>query len=147
VTSPEPLFARLTPGGLRNYLDTLRAESTGGVLLVVAAVVALVWANSPWQALSYSIRDTEIGPEALHLRLSVGEWAADGLLAIFFFVVGLELKREIVEGELRNLGTAIVPVVAAVGGMAVPAGLFLSVPLTAHACGPPVRASPQGRCP
>lgn len=136
MTSPEPLFARLTPGGLRNYLDTLRAESTGGVLLVVAAVVALVWANSPWQDLYYSIRDTEIGPEALHLRLSVGEWAADGLLAIFFFVVGLELKREIVEGELRNLGTAIVPVVAAVGGMAVPAGLFLAVNLTAEAGGP-----------
>lgn len=130
MSAREPLFSRMTPGGLRNYLDTLRTESAGGVLLVIAAVVALVWANSPWQEVYASIRDTQIGPEALHLRLSVGEWAADGLLAIFFFVVGLELKREIVQGELRNPSTAVVPAVAAVGGMAVPALLYLAVNLT-----------------
>lgn len=127
MSAREPLFSRLSPGGLRNYMDTLRGESAGGVLLVIAAVVALVWANSPWGDAYIAVRDLHLGPAALGLDLSIGHWAADGLLAIFFFVVGVELKREIVEGELRHLGTAIVPVVAAVGGMAVPALAFLAV--------------------
>ncbi|GAB2617114.1 Na+/H+ antiporter NhaA [Pseudactinotalea suaedae] len=136
MSQREPLFSRLTPGGLRNYLDTLRGESVGGVLLVVAAVIALLWSNSPWRDAYTGLRDLELGPAALHLDLTVGQWASDGLLAIFFFVVGLELKREIVEGELRRLGTAIVPVVAAVGGMVVPALLFLAVNTTAEGGGP-----------
>ncbi|WP_420112835.1 Na+/H+ antiporter NhaA [Pseudactinotalea sp.] len=123
----EPVFSRLSPGALRNYTDTLRGESAGGVLLVIAAVIALVWSNSPWRDAYEGLRDVRFGPAALHLDLSVGQWASDGLLAIFFFVVGIELKREIVEGELRKVGTAIVPVVAAIGGMAVPALLFLAV--------------------
>ncbi|MBK5248526.1 MAG: Na+/H+ antiporter NhaA [Actinomycetales bacterium] len=125
-----PLFTDLTPGGLRNYLDTLRGESVGGVLLIVGAVVALVWANSPWRDNYAAVRDLRVGPAAWHLDLSIGAWAADGLLAIFFFVVGLELKREIVTGELRRVSTAIVPVAAAVGGMAAPALIYLAVNLT-----------------
>ncbi|WP_156251913.1 Na+/H+ antiporter NhaA [Pseudactinotalea terrae] len=136
MSNRQPLFSRLTPGGLQNYLDTLRGESVGGVLLVIAAVVALVWANSPWQESYTALRDLRVGNESLHLDLSIGQWASDGLLAIFFFVVGLELKREIVEGELRRLGTAIVPMVAAVGGMAVPALMFLAVNLTAESGAP-----------
>jgi NhaA family Na+:H+ antiporter len=130
VPAPRPaLFARLTAGGERNLLDTLRAERTGGVLLLIGALAAIVWANSPWSAAYRTLSDTVIGPSALHLDLSVAGWATDGLLAILFFVVGLELKREIVDGELRRPATAIVPVVAALGGMAVPALLYLLVNL------------------
>ena len=78
-----------------------------------------------------SLRDVTFGPAALHLDLSVGAWAADGLLAIFFFVVGLELKEEFVAGKLRNFSTAIVPIAAAVGGVAVPALIYVIVNLNA----------------
>lgn len=128
---PAPrLFAALTPGGERNLLDTLREERTGGVLLLVGTAVALLWANlspSSYEAVSTTV----VGPAALHLDLSIAAWATDGLLAIFFFVVGLELKREIVAGELRDPRTAVVPIVAAVGGMLVPAALYLAVNLSA----------------
>jgi Na+/H+ antiporter NhaA len=73
----------------------------GGALLVAATVVALAFANSPWWESYAALRDREVGPESLHLHLSLGTWAADGLLAIFFFVGGLELKREFVAGDLR----------------------------------------------
>lgn len=121
------LFAALTPGGERNLLDTLRAERTGGVLLLLGAVVALVWANSPWSAAYATVSETVVGPAALHLDLPLAGWATDGLLAVFFFVVGVELKREIVDGELRRVRTAVVPVVAAVGGMAAPALVYVAV--------------------
>jgi Na+:H+ antiporter, NhaA family len=107
--------------------DVLRSETTGGVLLLVAAVVALVWANSPWSAAYAAVRDTSFGPESLHLHLSVGAWAGDGLLAVFFFVAGLELKREFVAGELRDPRRAALPVTAAVAGMVVPAVLYVIV--------------------
>ncbi|TDE96104.1 Na+/H+ antiporter NhaA [Occultella glacieicola] len=132
----QPLFSGLTEGGLRNYLDTLRGEAIGGILLIVGAVIALIWANSPWSASYEMIRDFRFGIDAWHLDLTVGQWAADGLLAFFFFVVGLELKREIVTGELRRLSTAIVPVAAAVGGMAVPAAIYLAINLTSEAGSP-----------
>lgn len=128
--APRPrLLARPSVGGERNLRDTLRDERTGGVLLLVGALAALVWANvSPG---SYrAVSDTVVGPAALHLDLSVAHWASDGLLAIFFFVVGLELKREMVVGELRHVRTAVLPAVAAVGGMLVPAGIYLAVNLT-----------------
>jgi Na+:H+ antiporter, NhaA family len=92
-------------------------------------VIALVWANSPWSAAYESLRDTRVGPASLHLDLTLGTWAADGLLAIFFFVVGLELKREFVAGDLREPRRAVLPVAAAVGGMIVPALLFTLVNL------------------
>jgi Na+:H+ antiporter, NhaA family len=83
--------------------EILRKETVGGALLVVAAVVALVWANSPASDSYFALRDFKIGYEPWHLELSLGAWAADGLLAIFFFLVGLELKREFVAGDLRQL--------------------------------------------
>ena len=119
-----PLLGPLSPGGLRNFTDNLRAENTGAVLLLVGAVVALVWANSPWSDSYRELAAVTFGPSALHLDLTVAQWATDGLLAIFFFVVGLELKREMVDGELRRPSTAIVPILAAVGGMAVPAIVY-----------------------
>ncbi|MDN4473920.1 Na+/H+ antiporter NhaA [Demequina zhanjiangensis] len=126
---PERLFSRLTPSTERTLADILRTERAGGILLLIGTVVALVWANSMWADSYESIKDFHFGPEALHLNLSVEDWAKDGLLAIFFFVVGLELKREIVAGELRKPSSAIVPIVAAVGGMAVPAILYTVVNL------------------
>ena len=106
---------------------TLRSDVTAGVLLLVATVTALALANSPAAALYERVRDYTIGPEALHLRLTLGEWAADGLLAIFFFVVGLELKEEFVVGKLRDPRSAALPIAAAVAGVAIPALVFLAV--------------------
>jgi Na+:H+ antiporter, NhaA family len=103
----------------------LRKETVGGALLLAAAAIALVWANSPWGAAYETLRDLRVGPAALHLDLSLGTWSADGLLAVFFFVAGLELKREFVAGDLREPRRAALPIAAAVGGMAVPALFFV----------------------
>lgn len=102
----------------------LRTETVGGMILLAAAIVALVWANSPWSDVYEAIRDFNFGIPALGLDLSVGHWTADGLLAVFFLVAGIELKRELVVGELRTPATAALPVIAAVCGMAVPAALY-----------------------
>lgn len=105
-------------------LRVLREETVGGVLLLVAAVAALIIANGPagdWYA---QLSATVVGPAALHLDLPLGVWAADGLLAVFFFVAGLELKHELVLGTLADRRRAAVPVAAAIGGMAVPAVLY-----------------------
>ncbi|WP_432164967.1 Na+/H+ antiporter NhaA [Streptomyces sp. bgisy031] len=104
----------------------LRTETVGGLALLAAAVVALVWANTPYSGAYESIRDFHFGIPALGLDLSVGHWTADGLLTVFFLVAGIELKRELVVGELRTPATAALPVVAAVCGMAVPAALYLA---------------------
>ncbi|MEV2216922.1 Na+/H+ antiporter NhaA [Streptomyces sp. NPDC050997] len=107
----------------RTYVaDALRTETVGGVLLLIATVAALTWANVPALHESYeSVSTFHLGPEALGLNLSIAHWAADGLLAIFFFVAGIELKRELVAGDLRDPRAAALPVVAALCGMAVPA--------------------------
>ncbi len=127
-SSARPVFpARGSHREARRIGALLRTESVGGILLVVMAGIALVWANSPLADGYFALRDLEIGYEPWHLRLSLGTWAADGLLAIFFFLVGLELKREFVVGDLRDLRTALVPVIAAVGGVVVPAAIYLLV--------------------
>jgi NhaA family Na+:H+ antiporter len=105
--------------------SVLRKETVGGALLLAGAAIALVWANSPWGGAYETLRDTRVGPSSLHLDLTLGTWAADGLLAIFFFVAGLELKREFVAGDLREPRRAALPIAAAVGGMAVPALFFV----------------------
>ena len=87
----------------------------------------MVWANSPFGDSYDGAPGLPVGPAALHLDLTLGQWAADGLLAIFFFVVGLELKREFVAGDLREPSRAALPILAAVGGMAVPALVYLAV--------------------
>jgi len=109
--------------------EILRKETVGGALLVIAAVIALIWANSPASDSYFALRDFKVGYEPWHLELSLGAWAADGLLAIFFFLVGLELKREFVAGDLRQISKSIVPVAAAVGGVAVPAVIYAVVNL------------------
>ena len=101
-------------GALREFLAT---ETAGGVLLVAATAVALVWANSPWQTSYHTLWETPLG---LHLgryelELDLRHWVNDGLMAIFFLVVGLEVKRELLLGELRDRRRAALPVVAASG--------------------------------
>lgn len=107
----------------------LRLETVGGALLLVATAAALIWANSPAAAAYFDLRDLKVGYEPWHLSLSLGHWASDGLLAIFFFIAGLELKREFVAGELRTFSKAVVPVAAAVGGVAVPAIVYILINL------------------
>ena len=113
----------------QRFSEILRRETVGGVLLLAAAGAALTWANSPWAHAYRTVSEFAIGPESLHLHLPLSVWAADGLLAIFFFVVGLELKREFVAGDLRDPRRAALPIAAAVGGMVVPAAIFIGVNL------------------
>src|SRR5687768_4271801 len=113
------LFSRGTWPEARRIAELLRAETIGGVLLLIAALIGLGWANSPWGDAYRTLSAWEIGP------LSLAAWAADGLLAIFFFVAGLELKREFVAGDLRDPRRAALPVLAAVGGMIGPAVIFV----------------------
>ncbi|HEX6130889.1 MAG TPA: Na+/H+ antiporter NhaA, partial [Actinomycetota bacterium] len=111
---------------LQEFLSTSTASAT---LLLAAAVVALAWANSPWgdgydsfwhHEISLSIGGWSIAEDLRH-------WVNDGLMALFFLVVGLEIKREVLQGELRDPKTAALPAIAALGGMVVPAALYLAV--------------------
>ncbi|TFV76832.1 Na+/H+ antiporter NhaA [Blastococcus sp. CT_GayMR19] len=123
--SPVRLLGRGSYPEAQRIAAVLRKETVGGALLLVAAAIALIWANSPWAGAYQTVRDLRVGPASLHLDLTLGTWAADGLLAIFFFVAGLELKREFVAGDLREPRRAALPVAAAVGGMVVPAVFFV----------------------
>ncbi|GAA3299635.1 Na+/H+ antiporter NhaA [Streptomyces cinereospinus] len=121
-------FARLSLPERTYVADALRTETVGGVLLLVAAVTALLWANLPVLGDSYrTVAHFHLGPAALGLDLSVAHWAADGLLAVFFFVAGIELKRELVAGDLRDPRAAVLPVIAALCGMAAPALVYTLV--------------------
>ena len=122
---PEPGLAESTFLG-----DVFRRETVGGAVALVAAAVAVVWASSPWGASYDDLRHLTIGP------LDLEHWAADGALTLFFFVAGLELKREFVVGSLRRPADAAVPVVAAACGVALPALIYLAVN-TAHVDGEP----------
>ncbi|MFE6196917.1 Na+/H+ antiporter NhaA [Streptomyces sp. NPDC057838] len=124
-STPRKVLGRLSLPERTFVADALRTETVGGVLLLAAAVAALLWANIPPLHDSYeSVSHFHFGPAALGLDLSVAHWAADGLLAIFFFVAGIELKRELVAGDLRDPRAAALPVIAALCGMAVPALVY-----------------------
>jgi Na+:H+ antiporter, NhaA family len=105
----------------------LRTEQIGGLILLAATTLALIVANSPVADAYQRLSDARIGPAVTHLHLTVATWATDGLLAFFFAVAGLELKRELVAGELREPRRALLPVLCALGGMVVPALVFLAV--------------------
>jgi Na+:H+ antiporter, NhaA family len=113
---------------IRPLSDFLAAEASGGIVVVVAALAALVWANTPWQSSYETLWATNVGAVfgRFSFRMDLRHWVNDGLMTIFFFVVGLEIKRELVEGELRDRRKAITPVVAAIGGMVAPALIFLA---------------------
>jgi len=131
VRTPLRLLTRGSWSESQRFAEILRKETVGGVLLLVAAGAALVWANSPWSSTYGTVSNFAVGPESLHLHLSISTWAADGLLAIFFFVVGLELKREFVAGDLRDPARAALPIAAAIGGMIVPAAVYIGINLIA----------------
>ncbi|MFE2656310.1 MULTISPECIES: Na+/H+ antiporter NhaA [unclassified Brevibacterium] len=127
-TDPTPSTVTAPPARER-LARVLKHDAVGGILLLAATAAALIIANSPAADWYETVRSTKFGPEALKLNLSASSWASDGLLAIFFFVVGLELKEEFVAGKLRNPKTAAVPVAAAVGGVAIPSLLYVLVNL------------------
>ncbi|MGZ4154778.1 MAG: Na+/H+ antiporter NhaA [Actinomycetota bacterium] len=107
----------------------LQQETSGALVLIGAAVAALIWANSPWSASYHSVWSTHlsIGVGSASIDLSLRDWVNEGLMTLFFFVVGLEIKRELVTGELRRAREAVLPVLAAIGGMIVPALLFVAI--------------------
>ncbi|MEO5876805.1 MAG: Na+/H+ antiporter NhaA [Streptosporangiaceae bacterium] len=109
----------------RNLAEALRAETVGGVIMLAATVLALVWANSPWESAYHSVKGFAFGPSWFHL--DVAHFASGGLLAVFFFIAGLELREELAHGELKRLSDALLPVFAAVGGVITPALIFLLV--------------------
>lgn len=125
---PARILSRGSWSETRRVIGILHKETVGGAILLAAAAIALIWANSPWSASYHALTALKVGSDdfGLHLNLSLGSWAADGLLAIFFFVVGLELKREFVAGDLRDPSRAALPIAAAVGGMVVPALIFVA---------------------
>ncbi|MFY9913216.1 MAG: Na+/H+ antiporter NhaA [Nocardioidaceae bacterium] len=129
--APTSPFPRVLSHGswaeITRITQILRTETLGGALLLIATVLALTWANSPWSSAYESLVSYVVGPKALHLDLSLSTWAADGLLAIFFFVAGLELKREFIAGDLRDPRRAAVPIAAAIGGVVTPAVLYLVI--------------------
>ena len=125
MTEPHPRTFLPTPSSAEeSFLGRLlRQEAVGGAVVLAAAVVAVVWANSPWAGAYTDLRHLQLGP------LDVEHWAADGALTLFFYLAGLELKREFLVGSLRNPADALVPIVAALAGVAVPALLYTAVNL------------------
>ena len=137
---------------LREFLDT---EVAGGLVLLAATAIALVWANSPWQDAYQTLWSTELAVEVgrWSLALDLRHWVNEGLMALFFFVVGLEIKRELVAGELRSPRNAALPVVTALGGMVAPPWCLWSSTLAARGSGaggsrwPPTSPLPSGSWP
>ena len=125
MTDEAVFLEPIEPPESGRLLRALREETTGGLLLIVVSLAAIVIANSPLKSAYASFTNFEFGPASLGLHMSINHWAADFLLAIFFFVVGNELKHEMTLGSLANPREALVPIVAAVSGMAAAAGIFL----------------------
>ncbi|MCE2456799.1 MAG: Na+/H+ antiporter NhaA [Dehalococcoidia bacterium] len=109
---------------VQKYMYT---ESIGGIVLLIATVVALGWANSPWREEYHHILEIHLHIDVtlFAVDLSIEEWINDGLMALFFFVIGLEIKREVLYGQLSTLRSAALPAIAAIGGMVVPASIYL----------------------
>jgi NhaA family Na+:H+ antiporter len=122
IASDRPI-ARLVARPLAEFLHV---EAAGGILLLAATVTALVWANSPWQDAYHQLWSTELGFRIGDYTFaeSLQHWVNDGLMAVFFFVVGLEIKRELVTGDLSRPRDAALPAIAAFGGMVVPAAIY-----------------------
>jgi len=118
-----------TAPGLRGFARFFRSEAAGSVLLLAATVAALAWANSPWANLYDRLLHARLGVSwggEAH-ALSLHHWVNDGLMAVFFFVVGLEIKRELVVGQLSSVRSAVLPVGAALGGLLLPAAIYFAL--------------------
>jgi len=104
------------------------SQTTGSLVLLLATITAVVWANSPWSNLYHTLSHLDIGTHfnGKQYHLSLDHWVKDGLMAIFFFVVGLEIKREILIGELSSVKKAMLPVMAALGGAVIPALIYFA---------------------
>ncbi len=120
--------SRLAPL-LRPLYAFFSAESACGILLAVCTVVALVWANSPWQQSYHDLWHAKVGMSAggFSYSMSLEHWVNDGLMAVFFLMVGLEIKRELLLGELASVRRAALPVAAAIGGMVAPALIYVAL--------------------
>jgi NhaA family Na+:H+ antiporter len=114
---------------VRPFQDFAHKQSSGGIVLIAAAVIALVWANSPWGESYSTLWHTKltIGVGDFSISKDLTHWINDGLMAIFFLVVGLEIKREVLVGELSSVRRAALPVAAALGGAVVPAAIYLAL--------------------
>ncbi len=114
--------------------EFIHRQTTSGILLMLCAVIALLIANSPWAEAYHHILETKfnIGAGKWMLSMSLHHWINDGLMALFFFVVGLELKRELLVGELSNLKAAMLPIIAALGGMILPAAIYMGLNPSGH---------------
>ncbi len=106
----------------------LHSQSSGSIVLLLATVTAVIWANSPWENVYHTLSHLDIGTHfaGKQYHLTLDHWVKDGLMAIFFFVVGLEIKREILIGELSSFKNAALPVMAAIGGGVVPALIYFA---------------------
>jgi NhaA family Na+:H+ antiporter len=115
------------PGVLTSVRDFMNLESAGGILLLAAAVIAMLVANSPLAALYKSLLDTTVAIQvgALSINKPLLLWINDGLMAVFFLLIGLEIKREVMEGELSSPSQVMLPGIGALGGMVVPAGIYV----------------------
>jgi NhaA family Na+:H+ antiporter len=121
---------RLVPAKfVRPFLEFTHIEAAGGFILLIAATIAVLWANSPWYESYFDLFNTHIAFDGafFHIDESLKHFINDGLMAIFFFVVGLEIKRELVVGELNSLKKASLPAMAALGGMVVPAAIYVAI--------------------
>jgi NhaA family Na+:H+ antiporter len=125
---PPPPVPALFKVALAPLQAFFRLEASSGILLALCAVAAMVWANSPWAASYTGLFDAPLALEAAGARgaFTFREFVNDGLMTLFFFVVGMEIKRELSAGELRTPARAMLPLIAALGGMLVPAGLYLA---------------------
>jgi len=120
---------RPVDGLLRPVQSFMRMEAASGILLLIMAIVALVWANSPWSASYFALWEIPVtlGAGPLLVQKPLLLWVNDGLMALFFFLVGLEIKREVMVGELASPRKAMLPIIAALGGILVPAGMYVLV--------------------
>lgn len=111
---------------LRSFKEFFESSTGGGILLMVCVVLALIVANSPLGDSLLTLLSTQVGfeNESIHLKYSIKQWIDDGLMAIFFLLVGLEIKRELVEGELASPKKAALPIFAAIGGALLPAAIY-----------------------
>ena len=120
---------RKTSRVLDPITEFLRAEATGGLLLLAASVVAMIWINSPLGDSYTDLWSTKltVGPGSLSISEDLQHWVNDGLMAIFFFVISLEIKRELIVGDLRHPRAAALPILAAAGGVVLPALIFIAI--------------------